>query len=269
MVEQPGMLTVLRGWWWLIAAGAVMAALAGWAIASQATKVYEADAQLLVGPLNADYDTLQAAGGVGRTYAALSQDPQIVRQAARSAGVTLSEQKAADAVKASANDVTRIVDLRVRNSDAHAAARIAAALAARLIALQRSGPLQQTAPDRAVAGEPELRALTPKQQDGVAQALRRVLGRSTAAELRVVAAPTAPRAPVSPRVGLLVLLAALVGALAAAVFAIVRDGGVPRERDFEDDSFGLDSFLRSADGDEPGGTGAVERWMERPGTGSS
>jgi uncharacterized protein involved in exopolysaccharide biosynthesis len=258
--SEPGLLPPLRRWWWLLVSAALVAGLASFALASQAEKTFEADAKLLVGPVNADYGTLQAAGQLGRTYAELAQSMRLVRGAAESAGVKLSRKDAETAVSASSNEITRVVELRVRNSDAKAAARMADALANALIALRREIPAQDTEPVDALMREAELERLTPRQREGVHTAARRVLGRTNAGQLEVIDRAEPPADPVAPKVGLLVLIGTLAGALAAAAFAILKEGsGRARELD----SFALEGFLDGLNGSERSAPlEAVDEWIE-------
>src|SRR3954453_18653453 len=74
----PGLLPHVRRWWWLLLACSLVGALGAWVVASSATKTYEAEAKLLVGPVSGDYPTLQAAGALGRTYAELAHSRRVV-----------------------------------------------------------------------------------------------------------------------------------------------------------------------------------------------
>src|SRR6186997_690998 len=125
----PGLMPLVRRWWWLLIAGAVVGAVAAYVVASNATKSYEAEAQLLVGPVSGDYPTLQASGAIGRTYAELAHSRRIVETAARTAGVTLTRDQVDNAVSADSNDVTRILDLHARYQNPEAAAKLAGAVA--------------------------------------------------------------------------------------------------------------------------------------------
>jgi len=84
----------------------------------------------------------------------------------------------------------------------------------------------------------------------------------------VVERAVAPESPAAPRVVLIVILAALAGALAAAVYAIVREGPAqaqapapaPVER-HEDTSFDLERFLDEPANGGPVGGLEVDRWL--------
>jgi capsular polysaccharide biosynthesis protein len=263
IMGAAGFVPLVRRWGRLLGACALGAALVAWVLAATAGKTYEAEAKLLVGPVNADYPTLQASGALGRTYAELAHSRGVVEAAARSADVKLTRKQVDTAVTASSNDVTRILDVRVRHSDPEATRRLASALAAQLIRLRRQAAPAEADPVEAIMREPQITSLSPARQRDVREAAADVVGRSHAGDLHLVQGPVTPRDPVSPRVTLLALLAALAGALAAATYVIVREGGagVPAGDDsFED--FEVESFLPSANGSEDTPGGAVERWLD-------
>jgi hypothetical protein len=103
--------------------------------------------------------------------------------------------------------------------------------------------------------------LSAVERRGVRQAAVRVIGQSNAGDLHLVEGPALPRDPVAPRVGLLVALAALAGALAVAAYAIVREG-LAAGPDWDDsfDDFEIERFLPSANG---GGETPAARTEER------
>jgi len=241
-VTGPGLVPLVRRWWWLLAAGAVVAAVFAWALASSATKTYESTAELLVGPVSGDYPTLQASGALGRTYAELAHSRRMVEGAARAADVTLTRKQVEEAVTATSNDVTRIVSVAVRLDDREGAARLARALSDQLLRLHRGVPAD---PAAAVVDDPRLADLSALERRSLRDAVSRVVGSTNPGTLQVVEPAVVPRDPVAPRVTLIVLLAALAGALLAAAYAIVREASAgdapPAQHDpvpfFEIESF--------------------------------
>jgi capsular polysaccharide biosynthesis protein len=245
----PGLLPIVRSWWWLLLAGTLAGALAGFIVASTATKTYEAETQLLVGPVTGDYPTLQASGSLGRTYAELAHSRRIVNAAAQEAGVKLTRTQVQDAVSATSNDVTRLVDIQVRHQNPESAARLADAVARQLTELRQRAPAQDVDPVEAIMRDPELATLSPRNLEHVHKAALHVLGSSNAGNLEIVEAPLVPQSPVSPRVGLLVLLAALAGFLVAAAYVLIREGGLGAEDDdYDDDDFDFDTFAPATNG---------------------
>jgi capsular polysaccharide biosynthesis protein len=230
---EPGLLPVVRRHWRLIAIVTAACALTAAVFATTAAKTYEAETDLLVGPVDADYATLQAAGQLGRTYAELAASERLVGRAARDAGLTLPPKKAAEKVSATSNEITRIVEIRVRNSNPRKAARMASA-----------------------------------ERAAVRRAAARVLTRTNAGVLQVVDRAEPPSGAVAPRVPLIVLLAALAGGVAAFALAIVSDG-VRRERALDELELPdlLDSYVAPR---ETGGRDVdVDKWLEAKGRAES
>lgn len=219
-----GLMPLLRTWWWLIAAAAAISALLAWAIASQEQKTYQADVKLLVGPVSADLPTVQASGALGRTYAELAHSRPVVVAAARQAGVKLTPGQVDNAVSATSNDVTRIVDVQVRYPDPEAAAKLASGVAHQLELLKTKPPTESGDSVDAIMRDPGVVALPADVQKTIRAAVVGVVGSPDVGSLAVVDAPLKPRSAVSPKVPLLVLLAALAGALLASVYALVREG---------------------------------------------
>jgi hypothetical protein len=221
-VTGPGFFVLLRRWWWLLAAGAAAGAVVAWLLASRGGVAYEADMKVLVGPVSADYPTLQGSRELGRTYAALASSRPVVFAAARSTRVVLTPAQADTAVSATSNDVTRILDIRVRRPQAAPALRMASAIGAELAALRRRVPSQQADAVTAIMRDPALVPLTHAQRQAVRGAAERAAWPSPAGDLEVVDGPVAHR--VKTRVGLIVIVGALAGALAAALAVRVKDG---------------------------------------------
>jgi tyrosine-protein kinase len=115
----------------------------GFLVANRLPATYEAEARLLVGPLSADKDTLSAAGAQARTYAALATTAPVLNAAARRAGLGGSAAAVRSKIRdVTASDVTRLISIRVRDSEPARAALIANALAVVLRARASTGPLE-------------------------------------------------------------------------------------------------------------------------------
>jgi capsular polysaccharide biosynthesis protein len=128
----------------------------GFLVANRLPAAYEAEARLLVGPLSADKDALSAAGAQARTYAALATTTPVLDAAARRSGLGASASAVRSKVRdVTASDVTRLISIRVRDSEPARAATIANALAAVLVARAATGPPEGTLQivDRAAAPE--------------------------------------------------------------------------------------------------------------------
>jgi capsular polysaccharide biosynthesis protein len=125
--RDTGFLPVIARWWWSLLAGALLAAGVSYAAASTVTPTYEAKARVLVGPVNTDLNTLQAATTMAQTYAQLLEDGQPIEQVSDDIGHGLS-----GAVQAVADVDTRIITIRVRERDQDEVAEVANALAVAL-----------------------------------------------------------------------------------------------------------------------------------------
>jgi capsular polysaccharide biosynthesis protein len=114
----------------------------GFLVANRLPNAYEAEARLLVGPLSADKDALSAAGAQARTYAALATTTPMLDDAARRSGLGGSAAAVRSKIHdVTASDVTRLISVRVRDSEPVRAATIANALAAVLVDAS-TGPVE-------------------------------------------------------------------------------------------------------------------------------
>jgi succinoglycan biosynthesis transport protein ExoP len=169
----------------------------GFLVANRLPAAYEAEARLLVGPLSADKDSLSAAGAQARTYAALATTTPVLADTARRSGLGGSAAAVRSKVHdVTASDVTRLISIRVRDSEPARAATIANALAEVLRA-------------RASIGPPE-------------------------GQLHIVETAAAPRTSVGPSASLIVPLAAVAGLLGAFGIVVLVDSlttAVRTERD--------------------------------------
>jgi polysaccharide biosynthesis transport protein len=157
----------------------------GFLVANRLPNAYEAEARLLVGPLSADKDALSAAGAQARTYAALATTTPMLDDAARRSGLGGSAAAVRSKIHdVTASDVTRLISVRVRDSEPVRAATIANALAAVLVDAS-TGPAE---------------------------------GR-----LRIVERAAAPQNSIGPSASLIVPLAAIAGLLGAFGIVVLVD----------------------------------------------
>jgi len=197
LVELTGYLTVARRWWWTLLVAAWVAALSGWLVASRITPTYEAQVQLLVGPINTDIDTLKASGQLVQTYAQLAISPPLLQSTAREVpGV--DPVKLGNGVRATASDVTRVLQIRVQDADPAQAAKIANTMADELIQITTGATTR-----------PE-------------------------GQLEVIGAAVPPTVPIAPQVSLIVLLAAVAGLLGGLFLVIVVEYATDSVRDRSD-----------------------------------
>lgn len=225
---MSGVLTICKRWWWLLLIGATVAALMGFLVASRLPDTYEAQAQVLVGPLvPADKDTLDNAGAQARTYGALATTSPILQRAAARLGLTSIRGKIHSVV---ASDVTRLISITARDNDPVRAAAIANALATQL----------RNEANKELTGQP-----TAGSKAGQPPPTTLEAGRVT-----IVQPATPPDKPVGPTAGLIVPLTALVGLLGALGIAALVDSLSAVVRS-EEDIAPYTPVLGSVDGSRP------------------
>jgi capsular polysaccharide biosynthesis protein len=95
----------------------------GYLVAERLPATYESEATLLVGPVSADRETLQASGTQARTYAGIAQTATILNRAAREVGLT--PRSVESKLDVTASDITRLITIRARDGEAVRAAEIA------------------------------------------------------------------------------------------------------------------------------------------------
>ncbi len=184
-MELSGYIAVVRRWWWTLLVAAWVAGLTGFLVASQIPPTYESRVQLLVGPINTDANTLRASGQLVQTYAQLVTTEPLLDSAIRETGLDVDPVDLVAAVRATANDVTRILSIRVQAGSPEDAATLANAIASELIQLASRG-----------IGRPE-------------------------GQLQIIEAAKIALVPVAPQVSILVLLAAGAGLIGALVIVLL------------------------------------------------
>jgi capsular polysaccharide biosynthesis protein len=132
---RPSVLGTLRRWWKTLLVAGVVAALGAWILASRAPETFEASTRLVVGPLAGNTDTVKAAGVLARTDAEVAESGSLLDDTAHGLGLAPGEVDDVE-VDASANEVTRLLVISVRDDDPRRAADlangVATALAARI-----------------------------------------------------------------------------------------------------------------------------------------
>ncbi len=184
-MELSGYIAVVRRWWWTLLVAAWVAGLTGFLVASQIPPTYESRVSLLVGPINTDANTLKASGQLVQTYAQLVTTEPLLDSAIQETGLTIAAVDLVPAIRATANDVTRILSIRVQAGVPEDAATLANAIATELIQLASRG-----------IGRPE-------------------------GQLQIIEAAKVAIAPVAPQVSILVLLAAAAGLIGALVIVLL------------------------------------------------
>jgi capsular polysaccharide biosynthesis protein len=192
-VQLTGLLPVIRRWWLMMLAATVVAGCIGLVVSSLVAPTYEAEVRLLVGPLNTDVNTLRASGQLARTYAEIAtSEPLLASMTDRLESPKVLPSDVT--VEATADEITRILTVRVRHHDRAAVAAIANGLAEQL-------------------------------KERVDTDIVRPEG-----ELQVVDAARPPDGPVAPRVGLSGLFAAIAGLLISVTLVLVFEFLTPMVR---------------------------------------
>ncbi|HET9435568.1 MAG TPA: Wzz/FepE/Etk N-terminal domain-containing protein [Candidatus Limnocylindrales bacterium] len=196
-MELSGYLAVAKRWWWTLVVAAWVAGLTGYLVASTLPPTYESQVKVLVGPLNTDLDTLRASGQLIQTYAQVVTTDEVLASTIQELGLDLTPEELRSATRSTANDVTRILTIRVQAGDPEQAAKLANELATELEQLTSGG-----------ISRPE--GLT-----------------------KILEFARPDTVPVAPQVSLLVLLAALAGVVVAVIVVLLIEyfGNTVRTRE--------------------------------------
>jgi capsular polysaccharide biosynthesis protein len=184
-LELSGYFAVLRRWWWTLIVAVWVAGLAGFVLGSQVAPTYETRIRLLVGPINTDIETLRAAGQLVQTYSELTTSQPLLESVSRELALPISTGELRSQIRSTADDVTRLLTIRVVDEDPERAVAIASTLGDELIQLAAGGTTR-----------PE-------------------------GELQTVDFPETPTDPIAPQMSLIVLLAALGGLVTAVVVVLL------------------------------------------------
>ena len=139
-MELSGYFAVARRWWWTLLVAAWVAGLAGFYVASRIDKTYESQVRLLVGPINTDADTLRASGQLVQTYAQVVTTASVLEQALGDLNITdLPPALLAANTRVTANDVTRILTIRVQDGNAERASALANQIAQAMVVQSQAG----------------------------------------------------------------------------------------------------------------------------------
>ncbi len=184
-MDLSAYLAVLRRWSLTLLASTLVGGGVAFFAASRIPPTYEGEARVIVGPINTDQNTLDAAGSLAQTYAELVTTETILSPVNQDLGLDLPLAVLRESITARADSTTRILTITVRASSPDTAATMANAVAAVLDELAARGQVR-----------PE-------------------------GEISVVNAAIPNPVPVEPQVSLIVMLAAasgLISALAVVLF---------------------------------------------------
>jgi capsular polysaccharide biosynthesis protein/Mrp family chromosome partitioning ATPase len=223
-VEQKNLIAVARKWWVVLVAAAIVGALVARAIAAFMQPTYESTVRLLTGPTSADVNTLEAAGGLARTYSELATSQPQLQAVARELGLDLTADQLAEDVQSTSNDVTRVVSIRVRRPTAEGAQEFAKRLGDRMVALAGQGSERDEELADELLRQDAFAGLSDQQRRTIRAAAASVLGQQRApGTLTVVDPARAESSPVSPKIPLIVLLGAFCGVALAGAVIVTRE----------------------------------------------
>lgn len=148
--------------WVLLAAIVVMmtigAGAAGWFTAARAPVEYESSTRLLVGPAQAELDTLRAADLLTQTYAQLLTSQLVIERTIQRTNADLSVDELSRSIDTTADGSTRLLHIRVRHADPRMSQTLANTLVfslrASATALDQGVRPQLQVIDEAGVGEP-------------------------------------------------------------------------------------------------------------------
>lgn len=236
-MDQAGFIPVARRWWPVILLAAIAAGATAYVAASRMAPTYEAQVTLLTGPINTDYGTLRASGDLARTYAELATSGPVLAGAIERLRLDETAEQLRLSVRATSNDVTRLVRIRVRDSDGAKAATIANELARRMTGLTQRVPREAVELVDGLLRQPEIAALAPDTREQIETAAARLLRQPREGRLEIVDPATRPTVPVAPRVSLITLLATMTGLVGASILVLIKEfssGTVKDEEDLAD-----------------------------------
>jgi succinoglycan biosynthesis transport protein ExoP len=249
-------LTILRAWLWLLVASVLLAASTAFLVSGAMPKIYDAQSTLLVGQsltaANPNYDALLAAQRLSQTYATVVTTRPLAQAVIVRLGLQMTADELLKEVRADAPANSALIYITVSDTDPVRAASTANAFADELIAESPAIQGQQADLQKAIQANldstqaeitqtqnqiDQLTAITFRtaSQDQELQgletnlvslratyaALLPNLNSNSSNMLTVVEPAVPPTAPSSPRTLLNIVLAAVLGLLAAVGIAFL------------------------------------------------
>ncbi|MFL6069351.1 MAG: hypothetical protein ACJ74N_16635 [Gaiellaceae bacterium] len=219
-MERGTPLQLIRRFWLILCAGALLGGVAAHVAASRMQPTYQATVSLLAGPINADFDTQRASGNIARTYADLATSGPVLRRTIARTHVDSTPIELRKDVSATSNDITRIVTISVKNDDPRMAARLANTIGRQLFAL---GSVKTGTLVDAFMADPSLANLSTPTQDSIRRAASHIFGNASAGKLSVVDPAIPPTSAVAPRVSLITLLGVVAGLMIVALLVFLLE----------------------------------------------
>jgi capsular exopolysaccharide synthesis family protein len=251
-------LVILRTWMWLLVASVLLAASAAFLVSGAMPKIYEARNTLIVGQsltaANPDINQLLASQRLSQTYASVVTTRPLAQQVIAKLGLQVSADDLLKEVRADAPTDSALIYITVSDTDPGKAAEIANAVADELMAESpaiqgKQADLQKAVQDNLASTQAEMEQtqsqidqlsgipIRTDAQDQQLQALEtrlvslrstystllQYLGTNSSNLLTIIEPAVAPAAPSSPRTLLNVVLAAVLGLLAAVGIAFLAE----------------------------------------------
>jgi non-specific protein-tyrosine kinase len=255
-VDLRRQLTILRAWLWLIIVSMLLAGIAAFFVSGAMPKIYEAQNTLIVGQsltaANPDYNQLLASQRLSQTYATVATTRPLAQRVIDELHLNQTADQLLKEIRAAAPADSALIYITVSDTDPAKASEIANAVADELIAesptiqgqqadLQKEiqanldstqAEITQTqtqidqltaVTDRTTAQAQDLQTLETRLASlrATYAALLPNLNSNSSNLLTVVEPAVAPGAPSSPRTLLNVILAAILGLLAAVGIAFL------------------------------------------------
>jgi capsular polysaccharide biosynthesis protein len=213
---------VARSWPLLLAATIVCGAL-GYLVASNLTPSYRASVELLTGPVNTDFNTLQASGELARTYSELATTRPLLQTVADSTGIEGGADELDDKISATSSTVTRVVTIYATDSDPQRAGDLATKVANELRGIQIADADADLRSVDELMRRTELQGFEGATREAVRKAAEAVFSAPSAGVLSVVNPAETPKNQAGPPVALITALAALAGFVIAFLLLWIRD----------------------------------------------
>jgi capsular polysaccharide biosynthesis protein/Mrp family chromosome partitioning ATPase len=230
-LNEIGFIPLVKRWWWLLALALVVGGVAGYLGSQRMAPTYQADVKLLVGPVSADYGTLRASGELGRTYAELASSRPLLQRAIDRTKVRTTPADLRLLVRATSNEITRVVLISVQHGDPATAARLSNTLGEELIRLTSRTQSEDEEILSEFESQAEIERLSPAAREAVIGAARRTVAQSPAGRLAVVDPAEPPTAPVAPNVSLITIFGAIAGLLIVGTLLLVKESSSQRTAD--------------------------------------
>ncbi|MGE0727444.1 MAG: GNVR domain-containing protein [Acidimicrobiia bacterium] len=204
-MERSLIASIIRRWWAALIASAIIGAVSGAVYSREVDPTYEATVRILVGPINADANTLRAAGQTSQTYAELATNKAVFERATGSLDLPGVETAV---VRAVASDVTRLLRITVQSSEPRVASAVANAVAFELVVISQQEQTEASIEDG-------------QEADGGGASVDPAARTVRVGDIRIISNAEEPSTPIAPNRSLVTIMFANVGLLVAVIAVLV------------------------------------------------